>query len=63
MNLAKLKGLRVEKGLTQKEFADAIGMPLSTYCSKEQGKSDFKVEEVNIICAFFQVESKIFFEQ
>ena len=61
MNLAKLRGLRAEKRLTQKDLAEAIKMPLSTYCLKEQGKSKFKVDEVNKICNILEVDSSIFF--
>ena len=62
MNLYKLRGLRAEKRLSQKALADLIGMPTSTYVSKEQGKFDFKVNEIIAIADVLGVDKSIFFE-
>ena len=43
--LRRLKGLRVEKGLTQKEMASLIGMPSSSYSRKENGDNQFTLQE------------------
>ena len=43
--LRRLKGLRVEKGLTQKEMASLIGMPSSSYSRKENGDNQFTLKE------------------
>ena len=45
INLRRLRGLRVEHDLTQKEFASWIGMPISTYRKKELGVSPIQLEE------------------
>ena len=37
MNSSKLKGIRVEKGKTQKNMAELIGKSLVTYSKKERG--------------------------
>jgi transcriptional regulator with XRE-family HTH domain len=62
MNLNKLRGLRAEKRLSQKALADLIGMPSATYISKEQGKSDFKVNEIIKIADALNVDKSIFFD-
>lgn len=62
MNLNKLRGLRAEKRLTQKQLADLIGMPAVTYISKEQGKHDFKVNEIIKIADVLGVDKSIFFD-
>ena len=43
--LRRLKGLRVEKGLTQKQMASLIGMPGSSYSRKENGDNQFTLQE------------------
>ena len=41
----RLKGIRVEKGLTQSEISKLIGMPKSTYIKKENQQSLFDIQE------------------
>jgi DNA-binding XRE family transcriptional regulator len=41
----RLKGIRVEKGLTQLEISKLIGMPKSTYIKKENQQSLFNIQE------------------
>ena len=43
--LRRLKGLRVEKRLTQKQMASLIGMPGSSYSRKENGDNQFTLKE------------------
>ncbi len=62
MNLDKLRGLRVEHGLTQKNIAEKIGINLSTYTLKENGKRDFTASEISKLCEIFNVKSSIFFD-
>ena len=45
MNSSKLKGIRVEKGKTQKNMAELIGKSLVTYSKKERGEVEFSNEE------------------
>lgn len=42
----KLRGKRVEKQLNQKDLADKLGISLSSYSQKEQGKVDFDLTEI-----------------
>ena len=53
----KLRGLRVAKGLTQEDMADILGISKQTYNQKEQGKSEFKTSEINIILDLFDDEN------
>ena len=46
MNSSKLKGIRVEKGKTQKNMAELIGKSLVTYSKKERGEVEFSNEEM-----------------
>lgn len=43
--LVKLKGKRVEKGLTQHDIAKMLGMATATYNLKENGKVEFSMRE------------------
>ena len=54
MNNRRLKGLRVEFGLTQKELAKLINMPISTYIRKELGNTSFTVEEAFKLSEIFK---------
>lgn len=44
--MLKLKGKRVEKGLTQEAMARLLNMEKATYVRKENGNSQFKLDEV-----------------
>lgn len=43
--LVKLKGKRVEKGLTQPQIAKLLNMATSTYNLKENGSREFSMTE------------------
>jgi len=47
---SKLKGARVEKGLTQEDMAKRIGISTYSYLMKENGKRDFTLTEMKKIC-------------
>lgn len=47
--LLKLKGKRVEKGLTQRKISELLNMELATYTRKERGKAQFKLDEIHRI--------------
>ena len=57
----KLKGARVEKGLTQEDMAERIGISTYSYLMKENGKRDFTLTEMKKICETLDKElSEIF---
>ena len=45
----RIKAIRVLRGITQKELADATGMSNQTISYIEQGKSDFRIGTMNEI--------------
>ena len=49
MKFNKLKGARAEKGYSQKDMADKIGISTDSYHLKENGKTEFKLSEVKKI--------------
>lgn len=58
---SKLKGIRVEKGLTQEDMAKRIGISTYSYLMKENGKRDFTLTEMKKICEILGTElSEIF---
>ena len=64
----KVRGYRCRLGLTQKNMADILGISTNSYASKENGKSDFKVKEINKFINFMKknniiVEKEIFLQQ
>lgn len=53
----KLKELRQEKGVSQKEVASAIGVTLSAYSNYEQGIREPSYEILVNICKYYGVSS------
>lgn len=53
----KLKELRNEKGLTLKEVALGIEIPLQTYAGYEHGTREPSIEMLKRICIFFDVSA------
>jgi DNA-binding XRE family transcriptional regulator len=55
--LHKLEYYRVKFGLTQESMADLLGVCLSTYNQKVNGRQSFKIDEMMIIHTFFNQKS------
>ena len=51
----RLKALRKAKGLTQIEFADALGVSRSNIASYETGKNELSSAVISLICKTFSV--------
>ena len=51
----RLKALRKAKGLTQIEFADALGVSRSNIASYETGKNELSRAVISLICKTFSV--------
>lgn len=56
------KELRLEKGLTLKEVAGAIGITLSAYSNYEQGLREPSLSILKRICEYFEVSADYFLE-
>ncbi|SDM31931.1 helix-turn-helix domain-containing protein [Halarsenatibacter silvermanii] len=52
--LASLKSLRKIYNLSQKEMAEKLYMSESSYCRKENGKSQFTQSDIEIITKIFE---------
>ena len=51
-----LKGYRNMLGFSQTEMCEKIGIGLTSYCMKEQGKRDFNQTEMENIVEVFRAE-------
>lgn len=51
----KLKKLREQKGISQKDVALAIGLTTSAYSNYEQGTREPSIEIIVKLCKFFNV--------
>ena len=59
----KLKVLRAMKEVKQEEVAEMLGITVTTYSKKENGKSDFTISEAKKLATFFDCTiEEIFFE-
>ena len=54
---ARLKGLRTDAGLTQRQVADDLGIPVSTYSNYENDNRYPAPDMLERICEFFRVSS------
>ena len=55
-----LKNLRVEKGYSQRQITEILGISLSAYTKYEQGKNTPSLAVLLKICEFFEVELNLF---
>jgi len=53
----RLRILRIEKGLSQKEVAESIGVTTSAYSNYEQGIREPSIEIIISLCKFFDISS------
>ena len=57
----QLKSIRVRNNLKQSDIANAIGIPVSTYCQKENGQRKFTLEEAWKISKFLGEKIDVIF--
>ena len=53
----RLRQLRMERGLSQKQVSDALGMTLGAYAHYEQGVREPSISVLKQLCIFFEVTS------
>ena len=58
----KLKDLRKEKKLTQKEVANILSVPQQTYSNWENNTREPKIETIKTIAEFYKVSSDYLLE-
>lgn len=56
LNANLLKGKMIEKGFTQTTLAIAICMSENTLSSRLNGKSDFRIGEIDKICEVLRID-------
>lgn len=65
MNTNKIKAKIVERGMTQREVAEIIGILANSFSRKINGKRDFLLSEAIKLCSVLNLENprEIFFEK
>lgn len=56
-HLEKLKALREDKDLTQKQIADILNVNQITYSQYERGKRALPLEHLKTLCEYYGVSS------
>ncbi len=53
----RLRETRIEKGLRQKDVAEAMGLTLRAICNYEAGTREPSLDTLKKLCLFFNVSS------
>ena len=53
----KLRQLREDHDMTQKEIADYLGIEQTVYSRYETGKNDMKISHIIALCDYYHVSS------
>ena len=53
MEYPKIRGKRCELKISQREMAEKLGIAGPTYTKKENGQTDFTLEEAKKLCQLF----------
>jgi len=51
-----IRAMRVNANLTQEQVAEKLGITRLSYRNKENGKTEFKLKELLVLCELFGVE-------
>lgn len=57
-----LKTLREDRKLSQKQVAEKLNIPVSTYANWEQGRTQPSIEDIYRILNLFEIEANELFE-
>ena len=57
----RLKDLRNEKQLSQKQVAEKVGVAVSTYANWEQGRREPSINDIFKLLSVFEIESSDLF--
>lgn len=58
----RLKELRQEKNLLQKDIAVSIGVAVSTYANWEQGRTEPDICDIYHLISFFEIDANELFD-
>ena len=59
----RLKRIRWDKQLSQKQVAEMLGIPVSTYANWEQGRTQPSVEDIRNIISLFDIDANELFKK
>ena len=62
VNLNYIKGLRAYNNLSQTDVSKILGCTFPTYNKKENGKTDFSLDDLNSLAKTFNVPVSNFFK-
>lgn len=57
-NTSKLKAKLVEKGFTQAQIAEKLGISFQSLCYKINNKIEFKASEIQKLCELLDIKDK-----
>ncbi|MDE6276208.1 MAG: helix-turn-helix domain-containing protein [Clostridia bacterium] len=57
-----LRTIRLSKRLRQKDVADALSIPNSTYANWEQGRTEPSIQDIFNLIKFFEIEANDLFD-
>lgn len=57
-----VKAARVNAKISQEEAASALGLSLTGYCKKENGRTRFYADELSVLSRLFKTSILIFYE-
>ncbi|MDE7071127.1 MAG: helix-turn-helix domain-containing protein [Clostridia bacterium] len=60
--IKNLKTIRHSKGLSQKDIATALSIPVSTYSNWEQGRTEPSITDIFNLIDFFEIEANDLFD-
>lgn len=60
MSNLDFKGWLVTNGIKQQEIANLLGLSLTIVNAKLNGKSEFTVSQVRILCRHYKLDANIF---
>lgn len=58
----KLKKLRTDRGLTQKQVADIIGVSAGQYGRYERGLSAIGISKIAALCKYYNISANYFLD-
>lgn len=61
--LGTIRGLRKSRGLNQTDVSKELGISLTSYAAKEQGKVDFSATEIGSLAKLYNVSPSKFYEE
>ena len=57
MELTRLAQIRYQRGLSQKQVAEALDMQQQQYCRYENGQNEIPVRHVITLCKFYGISA------